>query len=110
VGALQRIETELASDEERLNALSGRRDDLMQRRAQALADKQRCGERCVAACHAAFVCESDSFLLHCPEVKSVFVSFTLVRWYVREYVVHVNCLGFCNREVSLVLRDMPQSC
>ena len=45
-GELQAIESELAAEEARLNALSGRRDDLMQRRAAALADKQRCGERC----------------------------------------------------------------
>lgn len=43
---LQKIESELAAEEARHNAVSGRRDDLMQRRAAALADKQRCGERC----------------------------------------------------------------
>ena len=50
-GELQRIESELATEEASLDALSGRRDGLMQRRAAALADKQRCGERCAASQH-----------------------------------------------------------
>ena len=51
-GELKRVDTELGGEEERLSALNARRDDLMQRRATALADKQRCGERCVNCCGA----------------------------------------------------------